>query len=1192
MSDLPVSIRGRFKRSVDLVRDFHTAPNIEGYVVTPTAQKVLGQVQEALSEDRPERAWTLTGPYGGGKSAFALFAAHVLRGTPEAIEHLRSADTALADGFEVQTERPFCPVLVAGSRQPLQQALLQGLADSVERFADDIDDDKSESVQALRSITEEARQHAEERTGSDEDVAELFVEAAEAVQSLTGGGLYVLVDELGKMLEYAATRPEEGDIFVLQLLAERASRTAGSDQAPLLLTTILHQAFERYATHLDQVQRQEWQKVQGRFEDIAYVEPADATLRLLAEAIQVKGGESLVDAHGEVVSEVIEAANLPKRFDEDETEALLRQSLPLHPTVGLIVGPLFQRLAQNERSLFAFLAAGEPGGFLDVMQGGTEGGDSLPLYRLDHLYDYLLTTLGAILFNQDTSKLWAETEAAFGRLKDQTPLSEQLLKQIALLNFAGEMSGLTATTALLKATADAPAEEVEEELQRLVDDRVVVYRSYNDSYRIWQGSDVDIEEEIEKARSQVPGDVSLAELLRDVLPPSPVAAYRHSYETGTTRTFDVMYASGGGWEDALEDRREDADGHILYVLPESETDGNRLAIELQEAAADPMLFIAVPDGVGTLRNTVFELKCVDWVGSKVEEIEGDEAARRELRERRTYLENRIDMQLNRLLVADEDGENPCQWFHDGDTFRIDGRRELQDRLSAACDATFTKTPEIRNELLNLREPSPSAVRGQKKLLEAMVIGNDEEGRDPTEENLGIEGTPAEYGLYVSIVRATGMHRETDEGTWAFFPPYEEKNPGCYAVWKHIEERFEGADGRRVSLDEFFDFLTDPPYGVRQGLIPVFLFAFFKVNEDEIAVYENGTFLQEIDYGTLERLLKSPEKFDFQRVTISGTREEVLRRLAPLVGLSEEERKPLPFVLRLLQQVRGLPPYVKKNSRMSEEAMAVREALYRSSDPTVLLFEELPNALNIGVDSFLDAKDVEPERAELFVRELQKALREITSAYDDLIRDIQDRVAAAFELRADSVEDRRHELAERARELEPHASDPDVKSFIIRATNEVLDTQAWYESIASLIAGKPPVKWLDGDLEDFEVELREVAKTFRHQETLIFEGAQEETKDSEESDTREEMRLHRIRLGITKLGEPERETVVNIHPEDEDFVETVAERVRSALEHEEDDGDTSSDIVLVALGRVMERLVDEREQALNPESTDSETHERR
>jgi hypothetical protein len=190
------------------------------------------------------------------------------------------------------------------------------------------------------------------------------------------------------------------------------------------------------------------------------------------------------------------------------------------------------------------------------------------------------------------------------------------------------------------------------------------------------------------------------------------------------------------------------------------------------------------------------------------------------------------------------------------------------------------------------------------------------------------------------------------------------------------------------------------------------------------------------------------------------------------------------------------------------------------------------------------------------------------------------VAAAFELRADSVEDRRHELAERARELEPHASDPDVKSFIIRATNEVLDTQAWYESIASLIAGKPPVKWLDKDLDTFTAELRSVARKFWTREPLVFEEA-DETDETE--DEREEMRLHRVRLGITRLGEPEQETVVNIHPEDEEFVEETAERLQRSLEQDGNEDDRKTDVILAALGRVMQEYVDEREHTLDAES---------
>ena len=50
--------------------------------------------------------------------------------------------------------------------------------------------------------------------------------------------------------------------------------------------TILHQAFEQYANKLAKSQQEEWAKVQGRFEDIAFVEPTEQVLRLVGSAIE------------------------------------------------------------------------------------------------------------------------------------------------------------------------------------------------------------------------------------------------------------------------------------------------------------------------------------------------------------------------------------------------------------------------------------------------------------------------------------------------------------------------------------------------------------------------------------------------------------------------------------------------------------------------------------------------------------------------------------------------------------------------------------------------------------------------------------------------------------------------------------------------------------------------------------------
>ena len=74
-SDL-VAVAPRFSRAVNLERDAHVPASIEGYIVTSTAADVIARLGRALSAPAGHRAWTLTGPYGSGKSAFSGDAAY------------------------------------------------------------------------------------------------------------------------------------------------------------------------------------------------------------------------------------------------------------------------------------------------------------------------------------------------------------------------------------------------------------------------------------------------------------------------------------------------------------------------------------------------------------------------------------------------------------------------------------------------------------------------------------------------------------------------------------------------------------------------------------------------------------------------------------------------------------------------------------------------------------------------------------------------------------------------------------------------------------------------------------------------------------------------------------------------------------------------------------------------------------
>ena len=142
MRNVPLSeifqVKGRFRRSVHLERDFYTENALDGYVLTATARETLSRVVSTLENEAASKAWSLTGPYGSGKSAFALFAAKLLGDpdtptTQQALEVLQEGDSDLYRRFKSpngngkESLSGFCPVLISGERAPLSLGLLRGL---------------------------------------------------------------------------------------------------------------------------------------------------------------------------------------------------------------------------------------------------------------------------------------------------------------------------------------------------------------------------------------------------------------------------------------------------------------------------------------------------------------------------------------------------------------------------------------------------------------------------------------------------------------------------------------------------------------------------------------------------------------------------------------------------------------------------------------------------------------------------------------------------------------------------------------------------------------------------------------------------------------------------------------------------------------------------------------------------------
>ena len=920
-----VEVERRFRRSVNLGRDAGSPAALDGYLVTPAVRRALAQIADGLSEESGDRAWSLVGPYGSGKSAFAVFLADLL--SPSASPGARAARRLLKESSDIALPRQrLHPVVLTAERAPPNRLLLKALGSTLEFIWRR---QKGAKPRVLKTIG----QHLD---GSDRepsrcttsDVVGCFEEALRVMAAKTGAGLMLIVDEAGKGLEYAAQQPTRGDVYLLQALAEVAARTGG---VPFVILTVLHQSFEHYAHQLGPSDRNEWSKVQGRFGELAFREGGDQMIRLTAAAIRRTTERSTAESWTRIVSATAAWVSEGTGWNRTELADHLDACWPLHPISATLLGPLFHsRSAQNERSLFAFLSAGEPLSFRDFLRAHGPGS----LYTVDRLYDYASRMLGGRVLGRD-GRRWAATETAIQRLPPESDaVDEQVLKAVGLLGMFGDRVGLRASSEIVAACVD-DGETAERALARLKLRSTLVYHQFRDAFRIWEGSDLDLDDLVLRAEVQVPNDFSVTQVLQRHAPQTPLVARRHLFQTGTLRFFDVHFVEASRLIQGGElNLNGEGDGIVLLALPRTELEGEELrgqqgtvAPALERLGAGKPVVLVVPEMSARLSQLVRELAASRLVRASTPELQSDPVARTELAERIRELDRHVASEVGRAFDP-----RRSAWFIGGEGLELSSWRAVSSVLSGLCDARFSCAPPIRNELLNRRTLSTSAARARRNLMEAMILRGGV-------AQLGFEGNPPEVSMYRSLLEQHGFHRRRGD-TWRFGPPRRSLRP----LWMAVQGFLRDSEKGRRPLTELYDRLRRPPFGIKDGPLPVIVVAALLARTSRVAVYERGSFVPAWTPSHAERLLKSPDGFEVRQCRIDGHRREVIKRLAETLLPSTARKSSLLGVVRgLVQFVAKLTPYARRTLRISDRARDIREALIRAREPAQLVFDDLPAA---------------------------------------------------------------------------------------------------------------------------------------------------------------------------------------------------------------------------------------------------------
>lgn len=1014
LSDL-VRVAPYYQRSVQLNEDIGRQDAIDGYICHETARSVLhSMAQQVLNTN--QRAFTWTGPYGSGKSSLALVLSNALSHNQKARVILRT-DTIAEFGKAFPTSgKGWLIIPVVGSRR----SFITAISEAVEHASNQKCDSKDSIFKLLKELS----------VSGEHD------------------GVLLVIDEMGKFLESAQTTGD--DVYFFQELAELCSRTPGN----LITVGILHQSFKQYGKvqRLSESTQNEWAKVHGRFADIPLISSTDEVIELLGNAIDsaIAISEPLKK---HVVDPVAESIRSRRQGVSPDIEGKLLNCWPLHPATTLIIGPASKKqYSQNERSVFSFLGSSESFGFQAFLK--TSPVTDLQSYTPADYWDYLQANLEPAILASTDSHRWSIASNAVSKAEAMgTELHIAVVKNIAAIDLFKNGSGLAADIKVLKSLFSTHKDE---QLQAVISEleswKIIVHRKFNHAWSVFEGSDFDIEKAVAEEKASI---VAVdTQQLSNLAKFRPVIAKKHLYDTGTLRWMGVSIVPQSELSSLLRNFKYSPNEFGQFIVLIDSADNVSVKSQLKGLKSETVFAVGRPENADTISDLAKELLAYEAAASRPE-LEGDNVARKEVNSRIATVKILLERQLSLALKN-------IEWHIAANKSAI--RTDNLSRLASdLADEHFAQSPKVFSELLNRDMLSSNSVSARRNLLYKMLS-------NIKDEDLGIEGYPAEKGLYLTTLKNTGLHRKAEAADdWVISIPQNDAKR-LAPLWQATDAYVKTNDDS-VKAADIYEMWRKPPFGLKDGLMPILFWAYTLSNTGRFAIYRDGTYLPTVEEIDIDYSLQNIKRIELRGVELTPSRLELLGSVAKALdncGIALEKADPLTAARKLVAIVYKLEPWARNTRDISKEAIELRDLLLKASDPHKVIFYNLEQVFKKQ-----NGPDIE--------HKLIAVIQELTSAYSLMLQTFDKLLKQQLDARTDT------QIRQRAKNLKGTAGDFFIEAFLARlATYD--SAEASIAGLLSLVSEKPLTDWTDQDVKQTRNKITKLSGQFRELETIASVNA--------------------------------------------------------------------------------------------------------
>ena len=1026
-----------FQRAIHLRYDLDNAEAIALYVPTSNSALAIDAILRGTGHQANQRAHVLHAAYGSGKSLLAVALAGIL-GKREvcqpAVNTLARRITAIepdsGDSVEqyLESKVRLLPVILIGDEGDLATALPRALKRSLDsanislhtlgtrfdaalqaisrwrtsypstivQLASLVEQASGTSLSSFCDALEQHDEHAvalfeqlyprltagevfDPSFGQTPDI--VFREAALQLNLYGYSGIVVLWDEFGRYLESRTARAFSEEAAQLQAFAETCNYS-GEHQIHLLL--FAHKELQSYATALPKAYQQEWSRIEGRFQKHNVLSDPSVSFWLIASAIEFDSLTSvnrwLPEQDADAQARQALDAHLFGLLETHEIRRLIYHTWPLHPLTTYTLTHLSNRVAQNERTMFTFLTADEPHALQSLLRSMPLDDEDL-FVRPAMLWDYFQDSIRSDTGPGGAHRVWSGVLHALDKIPASDALSETVIKTLGVISVCNDNGQARPTTELLLwaigATTNASRAAVGQALENLRRRKAIIHRSIDGYWTFTSGSDIDFERQLAEVLERTsPSHLQLRRLMDRVTPAPYIVARRYNQEHIVTRFFKGLFRwpheiAGTPWDAQIE--QSQADGVCVYTLATTD-------FELQQAqealeAHSQVLYVLPSAPLYALGDVLRELFALHELSNDPSLKSQDDRERivRELRWLTEDAQSRLQREIDRLT---DPRRGESRWVTPNGTgltaSAVNSPGETTRLVSEMCERVFPATPEINNEGLNKHEPTTQQAHAAMLVIDALFTR-------PVSPDMGLTGRGPEVLACNTLLRVPGILREED-GAWIVGRP--DKNPKLAVIWDEIDEYISGCniqDGQPI--ESLIAQLTKPPYGLREGLLPILLAAVLRSRIKATTIRRDSRPQYPINGELLFKMVYECDHFTLEVGEWSDLLERQWLALMEYFGQHiydvEHNQEPLTMLkTAMVRWLQALPPYCRDTRHVSEGALQFRRLVRKAQlHPAQVVIEDFPALLALAPGT---------SQANIAHR-LDSLLSEISNAYLELQR---------------------------------------------------------------------------------------------------------------------------------------------------------------------------------------------------------------